>query len=152
MELGTIERDIVVDASPEIVFEVISRPEHIREWWPDDATFEPVAGAPGELVWRNAETGETTTVDLAVVDVDPPRRFSFRWCFTEPGRSGQSLLVTFDLIPTGAGTTVRMTEVGFREMGWEIAMLEEQYADHVSGWDFYVPRLGTYVDRLVAAS
>ena len=152
MEYGSIERDIDVDASPEVVFEVISRPEHVREWWPDDARFEPVQGAPGELVWRNADTGETTTVDLAVVDVDPPKRFSFRWCFTEPDRSGQSLLVTFDLLPTGTGTRVRMTETGFRETGWEIAVLERQYQDHVSGWDHYIPALGTYVERLVSTS
>ncbi|MCF0091987.1 SRPBCC domain-containing protein [Micromonospora sp. MH99] len=152
MEYGVIERDIDVDASPEVVFEVISQSEHVREWWPDDARFEPVAGAPGELVWRDAQTGETTTVDLAVVDVDPPKRFSFRWCFAEPGRDGQSLLVTFDLVPIATGTRVRMTETGFREMGWEIALLEKQYQDHVSGWNHYIPALGTYVARLVATS
>ncbi|MET8042922.1 SRPBCC domain-containing protein [Micromonospora sp. NPDC005215] len=150
MEQGTIERDIHVDASPEVVFEVVSQPEHMREWWPDDARFESVAGAPGELVWRNADTGETTTVALAVVEVDPPKRFSFRWCFTEPGRSGPALLVTFDLIPSGTGTQIRMTETGFREMGWEIAVLEAQYQDHENGWDHYLPRLGGYVARLVA--
>ncbi|WP_328420192.1 SRPBCC domain-containing protein [Micromonospora sp. NBC_00389] len=152
MEQGSIERDIHVDASPEVVFEVVSQPEHMREWWPDDARFEPVAGAPGELVWRNGEAGETTTVALAVVEVDPPKRFSFRWCFTDADRSGQSLLVTFDLVPSGAGTLVRMTETGFREMGWEIAVLEEQYRDHETGWDHYIRRLGTYVARLVATS
>ena len=152
MEQGTIERAIHVDASPEVVFEVISRPEHMREWWPDDAQFESLAGAPGELVWRNAETGESTTVALAVVDVDPPRRFSFRWCFSGPDRSGQSLLVTFDLVPTGQGTQIRMRETGFREMAWEVAVLEEQYREHESGWDHYMPLLGTYIARLGSTS
>ncbi|MGW3604583.1 SRPBCC domain-containing protein [Micromonospora sp. NPDC005161] len=152
MEHGSIERDIHVDASPEVVFEVISRPEHMREWWPDDARFEPVAGAPGELVWRDAATGETNTVALAVVEVDPPKRFSFRWCYSDPARSGPSLLVTFELAPTGTGTQIRMTETGFRGMGWEVAVIEEQYRDHVSGWDHYIPALGTYVARLVATS
>ena len=45
-----------------------------------------------------------------------------------------------------------MTETGFREMGWEVAVLEEQYQDHVSGWDHYMPALGEYVARLVATS
>ncbi len=152
MEYGSIERHIHVAASPEVVFEVISRPEHMREWWPDDARFEPVAGAPGELVWRDAETGETTAVELVVVEVDPPKRFSFRWCFSDPGRSGRSLLVTFDLTPATDGTRIRMTETGFREMGWEIAVLEEQFHDHESGWDHYIPALGAYVARLVSAS
>jgi uncharacterized protein YndB with AHSA1/START domain len=152
MEYGSIERDIEVAASPEVVFDVISRPEHMREWWPDDARFEPVAGAPGELVWRDAETGETTSVELAVVEVDPPKRFSFRWCYTVPAHNGQSLLVTFELIPTTTGTQIRMRESGFREMGWEVAVLEEHYNDHESGWDHYIPRLGAYIARLVSTS
>lgn len=152
MEHGTIERDIHVDASPEVVFEVISRPEHIREWWPDDARFEPEPGAPGEVMWRDGETGETMTVLITIVEVDPPRRFSFRWCFSGEDRSGRSLLVTFELFPTGGGTRVRMTETGFREMGWEIAVLEEEYRDHETSWDHFIPELGKYVARLVATS
>jgi uncharacterized protein YndB with AHSA1/START domain len=144
MEYGILERDIHVDASPEIVYEVISRPEHIREWWPDEARFEPVPGAAGELVFRNAETGEAKTVEMAVVETDPPRRFSFRWCYASPPLGGDSLLVTFELTPAGTGTTVRMTETGFREMGWEIAVLEETYRDHESGWDYFLPRLAKY--------
>ncbi len=44
-----------------------------------------------------------------------------------------------------------MTEVGFREQGWEAAVLEEQYNDHVNGWNHFIPRLGEYVARLVAS-
>ncbi|MFJ2006688.1 SRPBCC domain-containing protein [Streptomyces chartreusis] len=150
MEYGSIERDIHVDAPPEVVFEVISRPEHMREWWPDEARFEPVAGAPGELFWRDDATGETMTVALTVVEADPPSRCSFRWCYSGADRDGHSLLVTFDLMARDQGTLVRMTETGFREMGWEIAALEEQYRDHTSGWDRYLPRLGAYITRLVS--
>ena len=59
--------------------------------------------------------------------------------------------MTFDLVPSGAGTLLRFSETGFREKGWEAAVLEEQYADHASGWDFFLPRLVAYVDRLVSA-
>ena len=152
MDYGSIERDIHVDASPDVVFEVVSRPEHMREWWPDDARFEPVAGAPGELMWNNAETGEAMTVAFAVVEVTPPTRFSFRWCFAEPDQTGPSLLVTFDLSPDGNGTRVRMTETGFREMGWEIAVLEAEYRDHAGAWDHYIPALGAYAARIVATA
>ncbi|MFP3914349.1 MAG: SRPBCC domain-containing protein [bacterium] len=152
MEYGTIEREIHVDASPEVVFEVVSRPEHIRGWWPDDARFEPVEGADGQLMWHDPDTGETTIVPMAVVAVDPPRRFAFRWCFTGPGPSGQSLLVTFDLTPSGDGTTIRMTETGFREMGWEIAVVEDEYRDHATAWDHFIPALGEYVTRLVSTA
>jgi hypothetical protein len=60
------------------------------------------------------------------------------------------LLVTFELTPSGTGTNIRLTETGFREMGWEAAKLEEQYHEHVVGWDTFVPRLGKYLARLVS--
>ena len=49
MEYASIEREIHVDASPEVVFEVVSSPEHISEWWSDAADFETTPGAVGEL-------------------------------------------------------------------------------------------------------
>ena len=60
------------------------------------------------------------------------------------------MLVTFELLSSGDGTLLRMTETGFREMGWEAAVLEEQYNDHVSGWDYFIPRLATYAASLAA--
>ena len=82
-------------------------------------------------------------VAFSVVEAQPPRTFSFRWTHPaeEVAAEGNSLLVTFDLTPSGGGTLLKMTETGFREMGWEIAVLEEQYNEHVTGWDYYVPRL-----------
>jgi hypothetical protein len=59
-----------------------------------------------------------------------------------------SLLVTFELVPSGGGTVLRLTETGFREMGWEVAVLEEAYKEHSVGWDTFVPRIGEYVIKL----
>ena len=87
-----------------------------------------------------------------MVNAEPPRLFSFRWCY--PGGkvddSANSLLVTFELAPSGTGTRIRLTETGFREMGWEAAKLEEQYHEHITGWDTFVPRLGEYLARLAS--
>src|SRR3954449_5263973 len=57
MEFGTIEREIHIDASPEIVFQVVSSPEHLREWWPDEARYEPVPGSGGGVVFGDPEAG-----------------------------------------------------------------------------------------------
>jgi len=153
MEYGTIEREIHIDASPEVVFEVISTPHHLKEWWPDDAAFEPVPGGVGEIVFGDRSEPGANIVPLTVIDVDPPHRFSFRWIHgaDEVAAAGNSLLVTFELAPAGSGTALRMTEVGFREMGWEAAILEQNYQDHAHGWDHFMPRLSEYVTRLVAS-
>jgi uncharacterized protein YndB with AHSA1/START domain len=152
MEFGSIEREIHADASPEIVFEVISSPEHIREWWNGAETdLTPTAGAVAEIAWGR-DTAEPHIEALTVVDAQPPHLFSFRWVYdgAAVATPTNSLLVTFELVPSGAGTLVRLTETGFREKGWEIAVLEAAYADHVNGWDVFVPSLGNYVTRLVS--
>jgi uncharacterized protein YndB with AHSA1/START domain len=153
MEFGTIEREIHVAAAPEVVFEVISSPEHLREWWPDEAEVVAAPGARGQLVFHRPPPEKTQVVPITVVEALPPRLFSFRWVYDdgqEPA-AGNSLLVTFELEPSGEGTRVRMTESGFRERGWEVAVLEEAYREHSEGWDHFIGRLGEYVARLVSS-
>ena len=152
MEYGSIEREISIDATPEVVYEVISAPEHLREWWPDEAELESVPGGTGRITFGDSASPDAISETLAVVEADPPRRFSFRWIADEgePATSPKSLLVTFDLVPSGDGTLLRFTETGFREKGWEAAVLEEQYHEHVAGWDHFLPRLVAYVARLAA--
>ncbi|PTR28748.1 uncharacterized protein YndB with AHSA1/START domain [Rhodococcus sp. OK519] len=154
MEYGRIERSMYVEAAPDVVFDVISSPEHLKEWWPDEVVgLEPTRGSVGELVWgeRNSPDGHVARIE--VVETRPPRLFSFRWVHLtdDAPNPDTAMLVTFELTPSGEGTTVRMTETGFREMGWEVAVLEEQYNSHIEGWDRYLPRLVEYANRLGAS-
>jgi uncharacterized protein YndB with AHSA1/START domain len=152
MEFGSIEREIHVDASPEIVFDVISSPEHIREWWNGAETdLSPTPGSVADIAWR-MDTAEPHIETLTVVDAEPPSLFSFRWVYegAAVATPTNSLLVTFELVPSGTGTVVRLTETGFREKGWENAVLEAAHAEHVRGWDTFLPSLGDYVTRLVS--
>ena len=83
MEYGKIEREIEINASPAIVFEVITSPEHLTQWWPDEAIVEPTPGAVGELVFGDRSSGEAQIPKITVVDAEPPRLFSFRWVYPE---------------------------------------------------------------------
>lgn len=157
MEYGTIERSIYVDAAPEIVFDVVSKPEHVEKWWPDRADYALVPGEPGRIVFGAPGSGAAGSGSSAakieqftVVDVRPPRSFSFRWNHAsgETAAPGNSYLVTFDLTPSGEGTMLRMTESGFRERGWGEALVEQNYRDHENGWDHFLPRLSPYVASL----
>lgn len=143
-----IEREIHVAADPGVVFQVVSTPEHLAKWWPDGAEFAPVAAATGEIWFGDRDK----VAQFTVVEVDPPRRFSFRWCHPAGATAavGNSLLVTFDLEPSGTGTLVRMTETGFREICPDAETLAREYASHVEGWGIFIPRLAEYVTRLTA--
>lgn len=154
MEYGTLERDIRIDASPATVFEVITSPDHLAQWWPDEATLDPTPGGTGELVFGVRGAPDAHMPQVMVVDAVPNRHFSFRWTHAagETADATNSLLVSFDLTPDGTGTLLHMTETGFRERGWEVAVLEETYRDHESGWDHFLPRLAGYAPTVEAAA
>ena len=86
MESGTIEREVRIEASPEVVFDVISSPEHIRGWWSAETAIEPVTGSTSELTWRDEASSRVDVVPITVIDVQPPYLFSFRWT-QEPGET-----------------------------------------------------------------
>lgn len=153
MEYASIEREIHIDAPPEVVFDVISQPEHVREWWSVDTDFRPTPGSTGELVWADGDNPRAHVELLTVVVAEPPRMFSFRWTHPagEGAQEGNSNLVTFELVPAGDGTLLRFSETGFRERGWEAAVLEERYLEHGEGWARFVPRIKAYTEGLVSA-
>jgi uncharacterized protein YndB with AHSA1/START domain len=146
VEYGSIERELHIDATPEVVYEVVSSAEHLREWWPDDAELDPVPGGTGRLVFGDPDSPDAKVERLTVVEADPPHRFAFRWVYEDDN----SLLVTMDIVASGDGTLLRFKETGFRERGWEAAVLEQAYADHVQGWDHFLPRLVARANSLVA--
>ncbi|NUS17927.1 MAG: polyketide cyclase [Streptomyces sp.] len=154
MEYGSLEREIRIDASPEVVFDVVSSPEHLREWWPDEAEFSPVPGEAGRIGFGDVVNGKGDWMQFTVVDAVPPRLFSFRWTHEEgeTAAPGNSNLVVFELEPAGDGTLLRMTETGFRERGWNEAKVADRYADHGSGWDFYLSRLPAYAAKVEAGA
>jgi uncharacterized protein YndB with AHSA1/START domain len=71
------------------------------------------------------------------VEIEPPRRLVFTWGW-EPGSgsavSPGSTTVEFELIPDGAGTTLRFTHRGLKSA--------EAAESHAHGWDHYLARLG----------
>ncbi len=68
MTSDTITRDIVINASPETVYDVVSEPKHIANWFSDEADLEPVAGARGVLTFRIGERRtEPSVIEVTVV-------------------------------------------------------------------------------------
>jgi uncharacterized protein YndB with AHSA1/START domain len=140
MERGSLEKEIHIAASPAVVYEVISRPEHIRQWWTEQVDFVPTPGRAGRLF-----------VPMTVVEAIPGQRFVFRWDYPqgEAPTPQNSMLVTFQLTPEGDGTRLKVVEDGFRERGWEAAVLEEEYyRSHDRGWDEHLADLATYAATL----
>ena len=70
-----LEREILIDAPPEVVWSVITEPRHVSGWFGDSAEIDLQPGGEMTLRW---EANDYTAVGR-VERVEPHSLFSFRW-------------------------------------------------------------------------
>ena len=142
MSTASIEREIQIDAPIEVVWDVITQPEHIMNWFADEAVLDLRPGGTGTLTFT--EQGHVAL--FRVETVNPPHVFSYRWSQPdgEEPTEDNSMLVEFTLTETGGSTTLRLVESGFDKVSWSDEKNQQYYDDHTNGWDYFVSRLGTY--------
>src|SRR3954447_15980504 len=105
-ETDRIERDVLIAAPVERVWELITTAEHVGRWFGDaGAEIELRPGGALSLSWR-----EHGTIHGRVEVVEPPRRFAYRWLAAIGSQAeptpGNSTLTEFTLVAEGDGTRV----------------------------------------------
>ena len=144
-----IEREIVIKAPREIVWSVITEPEHVGRWFSDSAAIDLRPG--GELILTWDEHGP---VYWRVERIDPPRFVSFHWLRGghDPGdlelSEGNSTLVEFTLEEEGEGTRLRVVESGFDTLFADAAKQEERAEGNRKGWGSELDELREYAERV----
>jgi uncharacterized protein YndB with AHSA1/START domain len=96
-----VTREVELPAPPDEVWEALTDPEKLEEWFATEVELEVRTGGVGVFRWGN---GETRTA--VVEEVDPPRRFGFRWADADEAESE----VLFELEETAGGTRVTVRE------------------------------------------
>jgi uncharacterized protein YndB with AHSA1/START domain len=129
----TVERQLVIPFARQRVWDAITKPEQIAQWFCDSITMELEPGAPMVLRWDEHGThrGQVETVD-------PPARFAFRW--TPSGETNTdtpfadvpTTLVEFTLEETPEGTRVTVLESGFSMLPADVR--EQSAREHAEGW------------------
>jgi uncharacterized protein YndB with AHSA1/START domain len=143
-----IEREILIDAPLEVVWAVITQPDHVSGWFSDVAEIDLRAGGKLTLTWEGDDTEHGR-----VVKVDPPHYFSFRWIrgsATEV-RGGNSTLVEFSLSAEGEGTRLRVVETGFSNLDLREDDQAKDAEEHREGWERELDELREYLRLLEAA-
>lgn len=131
MSSFTIERRF--GAPPEMVFEFLTRPEHIGKWWGREDMTCPVLDMnltkPGPWVTEmmNAD-GARFKVSGEVLNVDPPHSVEFTWGWhDEADQRGHNSTVRFTVKDDGAGGALfTLTHTGLPD--------EEIAGNHKAGW------------------
>ena len=140
---SSIEREVLIDAPLEVVWSIVTGPEHIGRWLSDSAEVDLRPGGELVLRWDRLSGPTRGTVER----VERPYLFSFRWVTAEPDRDpsaleGHPLLVEFLLRAEGEGTLLRVVESGFASLDGTEEQNAELAARHTGGW-------GTFLDQLV---
>jgi uncharacterized protein YndB with AHSA1/START domain len=131
--MESVEREVYVEARPEVVWAAVTRPEELARWYAfggADVDLRP----GGRLVMRWEEHGEY----LGFVEtVEPGRRFAYRYA-VDPGvepAPGRSNLVEFTLTPEGEGTRLRVVESGFERLDMSPEERDKRAGESLQGWD-----------------
>ena len=146
-----IERETVIDAPLERVWEVITGAEHLGRWFGDaGAEIDLRPGGAMVLRWApdRAHRGR-------VVAVEPPTRFSYRWApFDDPGGNepveGNSTLVEFTRRPEGDGTRLRVVETGFASLAASDEQRARNFDGNTEGWQRETDELRAYAEKVAA--
>ena len=145
-----IERETVINAPVERVWALITEAEHLGRWFGDaGAEVELRPGGALSLTWE-----QYGTVHGRVVDVEAPRRFSYRWAVLRESQSepveGNSTLVEFTLEAEGDGTRLRVVESGFDTLFADPEKRTQRYEDNTKGWGSELAELAEYAERVAA--
>ena len=153
MAADSVEREILIEASPEVVWGVITEPEQIVRWFSDEAEVEGRAGADGTLTWKLGGRGGARESDLIVpirvAEAEPFRRFSFRWNHPQGAGADESnsALVEFSLSEEAGGTRLRVLESGIGAVTRDEAGKARYRESHEQGWQRH---LGEMLDHVAS--
>jgi len=105
-----VTRELVLPVPPDEVWEALTDPERLREWFANDVERDGDA-----VVFR---WGDGAVRRATFDEVDEPRRLGFRW--SDPDAPEEETRVTFELEEDEDGTRLTVTEEP--SAGWTAAL------------------------------
>ena len=99
-----VERETLIEASPEEVWEALTDEDRLEEWLAPDVELDPVEG--GEIAVRDGDDRRSGTVET----VEEHERFAFTW--SRPGEGESFVEFTIEALPGGSRVTVVETPIG----------------------------------------
>ncbi len=141
MSTEPIERETVIDAPAEVVWDVVTRPEQIKRWFSDEVELDLREGGRAAFAFPEHDH----TIEAVVVEVERPRVFAWRWIHTDgdPLDDSTSTYVRFTLTEEGSERTrLAVLESGFDKVDWPAGRDgAEVRAGHVEGWERHTGQL-----------
>jgi uncharacterized protein YndB with AHSA1/START domain len=134
-----IEREIIIKATKQKVYEAIADPQQIIAWFPD-----AIEGSLDKGERPILNFGEHGKNQIYIEATEPYTYFAFRWIPGSSNFEGDVLtkpntLVEFRVEESEGISTLTLTESGFASLPSEVA--EASFKQNSGGWEFMIGRL-----------
>ncbi len=149
--MNSIEREVVIEAPVDRVWELVTEAEHLGRWFGDaGAELDLRPGGAMELRWTDHGRSRGR-----IEVVEPPRVFAFRWApFKDPDglepTDSNSTRVEFTLHEEGHGTRLRVVESGFETLATSEEQRRKNLAGNTKGWRMELGELQEYATTVAA--
>jgi uncharacterized protein YndB with AHSA1/START domain len=142
MEKLTLERSVLIAASPQIVWDAITDPNHLERWYAPGCPWKIPALQTGATVkFHNTDTD----IQLATIeDLEPLKRFTLRWQL-DPMHPGLTLTNTFLLEPENDSTRVTVSQAGYESLPEDVR--QEQLDQDAAAYSVIAGSLKSYLER-----
>lgn len=138
LDMDTIERDVLINASLETVWNLVSK----TGFWIGENLQFVHEGKEGDTIVVDSRTWGLFPV--YVERLDPPRQAAYRWASSFPGEqpeAGKATRVEFNLLEQSGGILVSVRESGFSVLDATADFRAEQYRGNCDGWNMQMAAL-----------
>jgi uncharacterized protein YndB with AHSA1/START domain len=141
MEALAVERSVLINAPRQRVWQAITDPAQLEQWYAPGCPWEIPALQVGATVkFHNTDTD----IQLATIeDLEPLHRFTLRWEL-DPAHPGITLLNSFLLEEENGNTRVTVSQAGYESL--PDGMREEQLRQDADAYTAIAESLKSYVE------
>jgi uncharacterized protein YndB with AHSA1/START domain len=141
-EKMVIDKTILIDSSPEVIFKAFTDPNELTNWFPDQANLEAKVGGKVKFSFYKDKAREHREFDFFpepnILEFIPNKKISYTW--EEPNTpSFPRTVVTWELEEIENNKTrVKLLHTGFEA---------SKLFNHNEGWSYFLGRLRKYCEK-----
>ena len=142
MEKLIVERKVFIDAPRERVWQAITDPAQLEQWYAPGCPWEiPTLEVGATVKFHNTDTD----IQLATIEeLEPLRQFTLRWEL-DPAHPGITLLNSFVLEEENGSTRATISQAGYESL--PDGMREEQFRQDADAYTAIAESLKNYVEH-----
>lgn len=132
--MSDIVQELIIEATPENVFDALTLPDGIAEWWSNHVTAEPKVGSLNEIRFENGGIFK-----MEITDLEAGKKVYWR-CRLSP-HDWEGSTITWDITPISKG--VRLL---FGQHNLTVGDTGYSIEETCAGWEYFLESLKSYLE------